>query len=64
MPVHTTKDTKGCYAQWGDHGARYYYECGNKEARQKAKASAYKQGLATGEFVVEMANKGNKKSKC
>lgn len=45
MPVKTGKDTKGCYAQWGSQ-KKYYYECGNKKARERAKAKAEKQGKA------------------
>jgi len=43
MPVHLGKDTKGCYAQWGNQ-KKYYYPCGNKQARDKAKQKAYLQG--------------------
>lgn len=46
MPVHFKKDAKGCYAQWGTRGAKYYYECGNEEARKRAEAKAEKQGRA------------------
>jgi len=46
MPVHTGKDSKGCYARWGTHGAKYYYKCGNAAARDRAKAKAAKQGRA------------------
>ena len=35
MPTHSGKDEKGCYMQWGGQ-AKYYYECGNKEAKKKA----------------------------
>jgi len=46
MPTHTGKDKKGCYAQWGNHGHKYYYECGNAVAREAAKDKADKQGRA------------------
>jgi len=45
MPVHTEKDSKGCYAQWGGQ-KKYYYECGNATARAAAKKKAGKQGAA------------------
>lgn len=50
MPVKLGKDDKGCYAKWGDQGAHYYYECGDEDARNKAKEKAYKQGYAIGDF--------------
>jgi hypothetical protein len=46
MPVHTGKDAKGCYAQWGSSGKKYYYPCSNSSARAEAKAKASKQGRA------------------
>lgn len=46
MPVHTGKDTEGCFAQWGKSGKKYYYECGNSDARKKAEQKAYVQGIA------------------
>lgn len=46
MPVRVQKDKKGCYAQWGKSGKKYYYECGNKEAKNRAKRKAGKQGQA------------------
>ena len=48
MPVHTGRDTKGCYAQWGNAGKKYYYACGNKTAMGKAKQKAHIQGYAAG----------------
>lgn len=45
MPVHTGKDNKGCYAQWGGR-TKYYYECDNATARSGAKSKAAKQGAA------------------
>lgn len=45
MPVTTGKDSKGCYAQWGSQ-KRYYYTCGNKRARERAKKKAERQGRA------------------
>lgn len=46
MPTHTGKDSKGCYAQWGGHGKKYYYTCGNAAARKTAIGKANKQGQA------------------
>jgi len=45
-PVHSGKDSNGCFAQWGGHGKKYYYQCGNSSARVAAKAKAAKQGKA------------------
>jgi hypothetical protein len=53
MPVHTGKDSKGCYAQWGGQ-KKYYYPCGNKAAMGRAKQKAAIQGYTiskqTGRF--------------
>lgn len=46
MPVMTGKDNKGCFARWGAQGKKYYYECGNKDARERARRRAAKQGRA------------------
>ena len=46
MPVHTGKDSEGCYAQWGGQGKKYYYKCGDAAARKRAEARAAKQGQA------------------
>jgi len=46
MPVHTGKDSQGCFAQWGKHGKKYYYECGDSAARARAKKKAERQGRA------------------
>jgi len=46
MPVHTGKDSDGCYAQWGKSGKKYYYKCGDEDAESDAKAKAHKQGYA------------------
>lgn len=45
MPMEQGKDSKGCYVQWGNQ-KKYYYECGNEEARQRAIAKAKKQEKA------------------
>jgi len=46
MPVITGTDSKGCYSRWGGHGKKYYYKCGDKAARERAKRKAGKQGQA------------------
>jgi len=46
MPTHLGKDKDGCYAQWGEHGAKYHYACGDKYARSNAVGKANKQGQA------------------
>ncbi len=46
MPTHTGSDSKGCYAQWGGSGKKYYYKCGDEGARKAAEAKASKQGQA------------------
>ena len=46
MPVkRTTKDGKPAY-KWGDSGKAYTYKAGDKEARERAKRKAQKQGKA------------------
>jgi len=46
MPTHTGQDAKGCYARWGSSGKKYYYKCGDDEARERAKERANAQGRA------------------
>lgn len=50
MPVHrgtTTRDgERACFYQWGGSGKKYFYECGNKQSRKRAKTLAQKQGAA------------------
>jgi len=54
MPVKTGKDDKGCFAQWGSKGKKYYYTCGDDTSMGKAKNKAYLQRLAaTGETLKE-----------
>lgn len=57
MPVRTGADEKGCYAKWGSSGKKYYYECGNSEARKRAKAKAERQGRAARAGGYEGADK-------
>lgn len=44
MPVRTGKDSKGCFARFGQSGKKYYYKCGNTQARNRAKQRAHVQG--------------------
>jgi len=45
MPIKLGKDGNGCFARWGA-GKKYYYTCGNAEARKRAQAKASQQGKA------------------
>lgn len=42
MPTRTGKDSKGCFARWGLQ--KYYYKCGDANARKRAIAKADAQG--------------------
>lgn len=44
LQSYDLKDTKGCYYQYGSRGKKFYYECGNKEARERAKKKAEDDG--------------------
>ena len=46
MPVQFGKDADGCFAQWGEAGKPYYFECGNDAAQAAAAAKAQQQGAA------------------
>jgi len=46
MPTHSGKDAKGCFQQWGGHGKKYYYTCGDDAARSRATKKANAQGRA------------------
>lgn len=46
MPVGHSKDSKGCFARWGQHGKKYYYQCRNSVMRKRADTKAGKQGAA------------------
>ena len=45
MPTRLGKDSKGCYARWGNQ-TKYYYKCGDPAARNRARAKANAQGAA------------------
>lgn len=54
MPVHTGKDTQGCFAQWGKAGKKYRYTCNDDPDMKKAKQKAFLQGFAaTGGTMTE-----------
>jgi hypothetical protein len=40
------RDEKGCYVKYGESGKKYYYPCGNQEAKQRAEERALKQARA------------------
>lgn len=45
MPVHSGRDNKGGYFQWGEHGKKYHY--GSTSASKKiSKQKATNQGRA------------------
>jgi hypothetical protein len=46
MPVKRGRDKKGPYYQWGDSGKKYHYAAGDKDARERAKQRASRQGQA------------------
>ena len=46
MPTKTAKDAKGCYAQWGGSGEKYYYACSDDDAEKRAIEKANSQGAA------------------
>ena len=46
MPVQLDKDKEGCYARWGNEGAKYYYKCNDKTSKEQARKKAIKQGIA------------------
>ena len=45
MPIHRGYDKKGCYYQWGNQ-KKYYYKCGDKDERKRAKMKSIKQMVA------------------
>lgn len=50
MPVVLGKDSEGCFARWGKSGAKYHYECGNRDDMKEAKKKAIAQGVASGDL--------------
>ena len=38
MPVHSGKDSKGTYYQWGHHGKKYYGKDGRAKAEKQGRA--------------------------
>lgn len=57
MPVLIGKDKNGCYARFGEKGHRYYYSCGDATERDEAKRLATIQGIAIGEYQLELGTK-------
>jgi len=53
MPVQLGKDSKGCFAKWGNQGHKYYYKCGSYIARKNAKRKAINQCIAIGDFSLK-----------
>jgi hypothetical protein len=45
MPTVCSKDSIGCFCQWGNQ-KKYYYKCGDDAARERAKDKANRQGQA------------------
>ncbi len=45
MPVHSDRDSKGSFYQYGSR-AKYYYIPGNAKSRNAAKKKATLQGIA------------------
>ncbi len=46
MPINKRKDVHGPFFQWGDTGAKYYYNKDNKESIEHAREKSAKQGRA------------------
>ncbi len=46
MPVHSRKDSKGPYFQWGNHGKKYYYKSNSERSKETARKKAARQGRA------------------
>lgn len=46
MPIRRGEDSKGPYYQYGESGAKYHYEAGDKSSRERAKSKAQKQAAA------------------
>lgn len=44
-PTRCSKDSKGCYCQWGNQ-KKYYYKCGDEKAKERARRKADAQGRA------------------
>lgn len=66
MPVTFGSDKRGCFAQWGNK-KKYYYKCGSKEARERAKNKAEEQARAIYSTVYkdnrQDAQPGNERGK-
>jgi|CZCB01.1.fsa_nt_gi hypothetical protein len=40
MPFQYGKEDGKCYVRWGSRGKKFYYKCGDEEARERAKKKA------------------------
>ena len=40
MPFQYGKENGKCYVRWGSRGTKIFYECGNREARERARKKA------------------------
>ena len=40
MPFQYGKENGKCYVRWGSRGTKFFYECGNREARERARKKA------------------------
>ena len=43
MPIRYGSDQNGCYVAWGISGKKYYFPCGNTDAKDKATQKAIAQ---------------------
>ena len=47
MPIHTGVEADGrTYYQWGEHGAKYYYDANNTDSKNAAYEKARRQSAA------------------
>ncbi len=40
MPFQYRKENGRCYVRWGSRGTKFFYECGNREDRERARKKA------------------------
>jgi acid phosphatase class B len=52
MPIQIKSENGKCFARWGNQGHKYFYTCGNAEARKEAKNKALAQGVAIEKFAA------------
>ena len=46
MPIHSGENSKGYYFQWGNHGAKYYFDPNSNSSIKKAHAKSMRQAKA------------------